>query len=163
MTVNWFVKRLKYSKLRKRILGGACRGFDIPELETTQSKKSTHKWAKNAKKMQISPTYSCGGKPEDSNAYWGFRGRDRSKREHLPNAHHHVRTACRRIQQHGTGGCHHGWFVCWIKILIDGRKVTKNTNFRPLINSLRHQKNSLDRGVIIEKKYYTIFANNAAQ
>ena len=106
--------------------------------------------------MQISPTYSCGGKPEDSNAYWGFRGRDRSKREHLPNAHHHVRTACRRIQQHGTGGCHHGWFVCWIKILIDGRKVTKNTNFRPLINSLRHQKNSLDRGVIIEKKYYTI-------
>ena len=54
--------------------------FDIPELETTQSKKSTHKWAKNAKKCK----------------------------------------------------------------------------FRPLINSLRHQKNSLDRGVIIEKKYYTI-------
>lgn len=29
------------------------------KLETTQSKKSTHKWAKNAKKIQISPTYSC--------------------------------------------------------------------------------------------------------
>ena len=28
MIVNWFVKRLKYSKLRKRILGGVCRGFE---------------------------------------------------------------------------------------------------------------------------------------
>ena len=34
--------------------------------------------------------------------------------------------------------------------------MQKKCKFRPLINSLRHQKNSLDRGVIIEKKYYTI-------
>ena len=42
------------------------------------------------------------------------------------------------------------------KALISGRKMQKKCKFRPLINSLRHQKNSLDRGVIIEKKYYTI-------
>ena len=29
--------------------------FDIPELETTQSQKSTHKWAKNAKKCKCRP------------------------------------------------------------------------------------------------------------